>query len=284
MNLTEDQLFTIEALNRVDGFVWPEKASNAWVNKDKSFVCFTVLGGSRVLSIKECRVYNGIYAKGVSESSQHPDWRNSLITREQFDSVDGWVRHNNSECPANSELQVQVKMHGFLGYSPSYPHIAKAWPWVNGGITHWRYHKPTKETDMQPEAPKQPSIDDLYLQYKTQRGIVESAKKVLADEMEAEDKLLEQIRAWNLEYGFDVRLLDESEENPELVITDWRDLRLGDVVEIIGSDNPAWRRFSGEEVSVSKIGERESDILLESSRNGVWWIRHETRWKFIRRP
>ncbi|MGL5280518.1 MAG: hypothetical protein ACRC8W_01960 [Plesiomonas shigelloides] len=274
MNLTEDQLFTIEALNRVDGFVWPEKASNAWVNKDKSFVCFTVLGGSRVLSIKECRVYNGIYAKGVSESSQHQGWRNSLITREQFDSVDRWVRNNGDKIIFSGDYDVNR--------NGSVMRITGIWT-QDSSVICWRYHKPTKETEMQPEAPKQPSIDELYSQYKTQRDIVESAKKTLADEIEAEDKLLEQIKAWNLEHGFDVRLLDESEEKPELVITDWRDLRIRDVIWLSGNSNHSEGEYR---VLALEISSYESDhpICVGDDDDNEWIDISREQWKFIRRP
>nr|WP_302981503.1 hypothetical protein [Plesiomonas shigelloides] len=137
--LTESQLFTIEALNKIQGFVWPEGARFAAMDFDSPTVAFyavsTQPSGS---SFHEYGYINGCYTVTYSK---HPDWRNSMISKEQFYSVDGWVRHDNSECPTNSELQVQVKMHGSLGYWPGYPHIAKAWPWVDGGITHWRYHK-----------------------------------------------------------------------------------------------------------------------------------------------
>ncbi|MGL5567136.1 MAG: hypothetical protein ACRDC4_15535 [Plesiomonas sp.] len=282
MNLTEGQLFTIEALNKIDDFVWPEHASRAWMNKDKSIVCFTMLGGSCVLSIKEGLVYKGIYASGINESSKHPDWRNSLITREQFDSVDGWVRVDKDSLPIiNSEVAIDIKhFHDGDGFQSG--SLAKFIKW--DGVKLWRYHKPTKEIEVQPEAPKQPSIDELYSQYKAQRGIVESAKKTLADEMEAEDKLLEQIKAWNLEYGFDVRLLDESEEKTELVITDWRDLQAGDVIWWFGDASNDAGEY--EVCAIEDLDyDGEAPISVNTLDGGSGWVNVKVEpWKFIRRP
>ncbi|MGL5489076.1 MAG: hypothetical protein ACRDC6_22730 [Shewanella sp.] len=281
MNLTEGQLFTIEALNKIDGFVWPEKANHAFMNENETSVSFS---SDRTPEIVY-GVYNHLYVADCAGLApvkcKHPDWSNSLITREQFDSVDGWVR-NDGNPPVDDDAIVETIVNGEVD---SRPFPADGIEWGNGGcVSHWRYPKPTKESKMQPEAPKQPSIDDIYSQYKAQRGIVESAKKTLADEMEVEDKLLEQIKAWNLEHGFDVRLLDESEEKPELVITDWRDLRVGDVIWWSGDshNNSGEYAVYGLELSDYKL---DCPICVKTGGDCDEWIDTSSEeWKFIRRP
>lgn len=274
MQLSESKLFTIEALNRIEGFVWPEGAD--WA----------------AMSVGVCSVGFYQYRKAsavviVDVGVRHPDCIDSIITKAEFDSVDGWVRHDNSECPANSESPIQVQMDGFRVGKPSPPHIAKAWAWVNGGITHWRYHKPTKESAMTTTKQEvKPEIHAIYESYKQQRETTSDAQRALDASKDAEDALLEQIKQWNLQYGFDVRLLDESEENQdqqdsELVITDWRDLQKGDVVKAILVNGAS--HVNGRVGVVKRIDGSAADGPLFVKFDSVeeWWVKE---WKFIRRP
>ena len=275
MNLTEGQLFTIEALNRFEGFVWPDKANFADFDSGSSFVFFRLHEPKALLGS-----FYGGYIDGsiVDTGVVHPDWRNSLITREQFDSVDGWVRNDGSKPVISGDFDLLLADGEAIYFCDI---RVDRWDWsvpCKGGveITHWRHNKPNKEAEMQPEAPKQPSIDELYSQYKAQRGIVEIAKKTLADEMEAEDKLLEQIKAWNLDHGFDIRALDESDEvpdvEPELVITDWRDLLVGDVIFVSASNS---------DLVVKEI--RSGGVMLIRN-DGDYWLPAGWPFKFISRP
>ncbi|MGL4249541.1 MAG: hypothetical protein ACRDCI_11775 [Plesiomonas shigelloides] len=271
MNLTEGKLFTIEALNRIEGFVWPDGATFGEVDGGR-FVYFYASDEGIQSAISSARI----------KQDDDPMTLHVQITREEFESVDGWVR-NDGNPPVDDDAIVETIVNGEVD---SRPFPADGIEWGNGGcVSHWRYPKPTKETEMQPESPKQPSIDEIYSQYKAQCGIVETAKKTLADEMEAEDKLLEQIKAWNLEHGFDVRLLDESEEKPELVITDWRDLQVGDVIRWSGDNN----NIEGE----YKVCDLEPDhyefdhpicVTTGDDDSNEWIDISSEEWKFIRRP
>ncbi|MGL4467955.1 MAG: hypothetical protein ACRCUK_10750 [Plesiomonas shigelloides] len=283
MNLTEGQLFTIEALNKIDGFVWPDGAEFAALDRDDVYINFFQNGA--LPYDDEAWIGKRLVNSSVNVGAARIDWRNSLITREQFESVDGWVRHTGNSMPDEAdEKRIDYMMRS--GVSWDYC-TANNLDWDSSchadDIIKWRYSKQSKETDMQPEVPKQPSIDELYSQYKTQHGIVEAAKKTLADEMEAEDKLLEQIKAWNIEHGFDVRLLDESEENSELVITDWRDLRIRDVIWWSGDSNHSEGEYR---VFALEISSYESDhpICVGDDDDNEWIDISSEKWKFIRRP
>jgi len=72
------------------------------------------------------------------------------------------------------------------------------------------------------------------------------------------------------------------EPEPEpLNITDWRDLRDGDIVEITGSTNSSCGKLKGQElkVSIRKDGETVTDVHF-----GEWRMLNNTQWRFIRRP
>lgn len=133
--LTESQLFTIEALNETQGFVWPEQATHAAMDLYSPSVHLYAyqpyLKDPIFLSV-------GGYLGCVRAPSTSPDWRNSLITREQFDGVDGWVRNSGTQ-PVSDECIVECKVDGPLGAIGCLP--ASVWNWKQGGLTHWRYGK-----------------------------------------------------------------------------------------------------------------------------------------------
>lgn len=141
--LAESQLFTIEALNRIEGFVWPENANFASMDDGDRGVDFW--SSRPELDIDECTYTQGGLQQANSIHSKHPDWRGSLISKTQFDSVDGWVRNSGAQ-PVSDECIVECKVDGPLGAIGYLP--ATVWNWERGGLTHWRYHKETPATPL----------------------------------------------------------------------------------------------------------------------------------------
>ncbi|MGL5654127.1 MAG: hypothetical protein ACRDC5_06740 [Vibrio sp.] len=381
MNLTESQLFTIEALNRIDGFVWPDDHECAAMDEGAEKVYFYSSFPLRLHHHFEPE--QSEYYHGKHVGAEHPDWRNSLITREQFDSVDGWVR--DSGYPKKMNITVIE---------------------LSDGSYKWRYHKPTKEAEAQQPEPKQPtlleilardlpkrggwpeganlamrhydelsplkpsvlfgdgdsvgnfglisvmaidsvrlasdhkgkiitkaaylaevarvavskdlnkwnnevmdmanklsigdikervsacfrgdcsesykpeSIDSLYSRYELAKQNTKAGREELARLEEEEYKLFGEIERWNEERGFSVIDISDREEKKELVITDWRDLRVGDVVSWDVNDSV------GECVIIgvyqdSKAGE---PCVAIRTGDGGEYNAYENEIKFIRRP
>lgn len=282
MSLSEGKMFTIEALNRIEGFVWPDDMKCAAMIKDGICVWFCqelVSTASEFLSI------NGWVTNKRVESA-HPDWRNSLITREEFDSVNGWVRNDGNEPVISGDFDLLLADGEAIYFSDI---SVDRWDWAvpcKGGvaITHWRYHKPQK----QEVKPDPESIETMIRRYKdakeNKRAAIDKLNQSQADVEQAEaleDSLFMAIEAWAESHGFDIRVLSESEEKPELVITDWRDLQVGDVViyqDGLVSD------LIGLECEVEKL-----DWLNDELNVGVFNKEHiqsawPSKWKFIRRP
>lgn len=275
MNLTEGQLFTIEALNRIEGFVWPEKAKFAEVDGGciAYFYESDSTGSSPLTSV---RVKDPYDKRKI----------NASITREQFDSIDGWVRNDGSEPVISGDFEVM-----FRGGSVAFDLIGVGaselnWkcPCDNGDtITHWRYHKPTKETEMQ--QPKQfKNRDNIETLIDKRKDAIEQKRIALAALEEAEAKereLMLSIQAWAESYGFDIRVLDESDEvpdvEPELVITDWRDLRVGDEIWWSGGAG-----FSSGQYIISEVSKK--GVSVTTWKGQSWLDVLNTAWKFIRRP
>ncbi|MGL5703613.1 MAG: hypothetical protein ACRCW5_10950 [Cetobacterium sp.] len=280
-------MFTIEALNRIEGFVWPERASHAFMNEDERFVSFT--SGRRpdvVVGVDKC-MYTGVYAGSVSAWCKHSDWRSSLITREEFESVDGWVR-NDGKPPVDDDAIVETIVNGEVD---SRPFPADGIEWGGGGcVSHWRYHKPQKqevkpepESNASNQSESQEGIESLISKHKAVKEIARMARIELERAEAAEHSLMLSIETWAESHGFDIRVLSESEEKQELVITDFGDLRIGDEIECI---HPVGGFISPGDIGVvtSNDGElitadfdKQSDYVYGDSNFGI-------KFKFIRRP
>ena len=187
--LTESQLFTIEALNKIQEFVWPKNANYAFVNNGNSFVSFTSVAHPVVVAGADAFFLRyGIYVGDISIGCAHPDWLGSSISKAQFDSVDGWVR----ACGVmpNGNIEVDIKRYpdgsGFQSGS-----LAKFINWND--VKLWRYHKRANEKVI-PEAVNQ-SIDQLInacnawqkakANADTSRAILQLAEKDESDAREA---------------------------------------------------------------------------------------------------
>lgn len=138
MQLSESKLFTIEALNRIEWFAWPDGAETARVDAVKGDNLIHFFCGS-------------VWIKTISYSSQEAkeiNWRNSLITREQFESVDGWVRNDGSsrDIKLGKLIDVIICSGKYFGAV-----LAGDCFWSGAGIENvdkWRHHKPQKEKGM----------------------------------------------------------------------------------------------------------------------------------------
>lgn len=178
--LTESQLFTIEALNKIHGFVWPEQATHAAMDERDFRVTFF-----RDKPFPNISRFIGIFHELAVVDLDHPDWRGSLISKAQFDSVDGWVR----ACGVmpNGNIEVDIKRYpdgsGFQSGS-----LAKFINWND--VKLWRYHNRANEKVI-PEAVNQ-SIDQLINAWQkakadadTSRAILQLAEKEESDAREA---------------------------------------------------------------------------------------------------
>lgn len=141
--LTESQLFTVEALNRIHGFVWPDKAEFAAMDLDEREVHFYTKRPYE--KEKQFSIAAG-YLKSSDVEDRHPDWRNSLITKYQFDRVDGWVRNDGSHNrqPSNVSSLIDVMINRGTGFVAV---AANECLWNatkrSDCVFYWRYHKPS---------------------------------------------------------------------------------------------------------------------------------------------
>ena len=127
-----------------------------------------------------------------------------------------------------------------------------------------------------------PTLEQLAADYRNRKDYADRKQQEAdAAKADAEAKLAELVAAGKA-HGL---VLSVAGVEPEIVITDWRDLRVGDVVEVTGSGNPGWVRLKGVESLVTRIGPCEDDVsFCPRNDDGDWTMSDNTEWRFIRRP
>ena len=127
-----------------------------------------------------------------------------------------------------------------------------------------------------------PTIEQLAADYRNRKDYADRKQQEAdAAKADADAKLAELVAAGEA-HGL---VLSVAGVESELVITDWRDLRVGDVVEVTGSDNTGWVRLKGVESLVTRIGPYEDDVsFCPRNGGGDWTMSDNTEWHFIRRP
>lgn len=184
-SLSDAQLFVIESLNKIHGFMWPEQATHAAMDDRDFRVTFFI-----EKPISDIDKFVGEHCDLCCVFFEHPDWRNSLITREQFDSVDGWVRNDGKSHGVYTAVDVMFESGGI-----SADVFAGDYDWSDGDIKYWRYHKPAKENKKQ----NNKSINQLITVWQqakanadTSRAILQLAEK---EEHEARDAVNKALRS-----------------------------------------------------------------------------------------
>ena len=143
---------------------------------------------------------------------------------------------------------------------------------------------PVAEAAPEPVVEAKPTIEQLAADYSNRKDFADRKQQEAdAAKADADAKLAELVTAGRA-LGL---VLSVAGVEPEPVITDWRDLRVGDVVEVTGSDNPGWVRLKGVESLVTRIGPCEDDVSFcprNDDDDGDWTMSDNTEWRFIRRP
>lgn len=131
------------------------------------------------------------------------------------------------------------------------------------------------------EPESKPTIEQLAADYRNRKDYADRKQEEAdAAKADAESKLAELVSAGKA-IGLVVSV---AEPEPEVVITDWRDLQVGDIVKVVGSDNCQWKRLDGLELRITIVGNRESDLVFTPSDGEDWLHGGNTQWIFIRRP
>ena len=158
-------------------------------------------------------------------------------------------------------------------------------------ITHYRLHEKEKykhqfcESVMRsiPEPDEQvwtnpPSIEQLAADYRNAKDYADFKQQEADDAKADADARLKTLELAGEDIGLLVSPITAKQE-PELVITDWRDLQAGDIVEFLSGTLNDW---VGREVTVERVDTRDTAYpVLVRDPGGTRWCRD---FRFIRRP
>jgi len=158
--------------------------------------------------------------------------------------ADGWIEWNGGECPVGGGVVVDLKWSDGFERKAAKPEAFR-WQHLDSrdNIIAYRLHKPNlAETEFCesvmrsiPEPSPKPTIEQMAADY---RNLLDFAQRKLVEANDAkadsEAKLAELVAAGKV-LGL---VLSVAAPEPELVITDWRDLQVGDEIEVFNFECP----------------------------------------------
>ena len=210
--------------------------------------------------------FNGVMdGYWVACGNELPNWHQTILSREEYfhlypaPDADGWIEWNGGECPVDENCIVSYKMKNAETFKRGEPASEVRWT-HNGAATDiiaYRLHKPeqakpefcesvmrsipglginSKNIDINQVddinvVESKPTIEQLAADYRNAKDYAER-KQQEADDAKADAvSKLKALKLAGKEHGLLVSPI-AAKQGPELVINDWRDLRVGDEIEV----------------------------------------------------
>lgn len=225
------------------------------------------------------------------------NWHQTILSRAEYfhlypePDANGWIEWKGGAAnPVKFGELVDVKLANGEALNRVSANSGAEWRhcWGDTNIIAYRLHKPEQskpefcESVMRsiPEPDEQvwtnpPSIEQLAADYRNAKDCADS-KQQEADEAKAVvEAKLKALELAGEAIGMTVSPITERKE-PELSITDWRDLQAGDVISVSGK----WWEPDSEYTVDENDGSRDAPIRV----GGYWALIGECGFKFIRRP
>lgn len=295
MKLSKSKLSLAKVINENGG--WPERA--LWAVQDNCIAFF--LGGKpEYKSGDRCWYSNSIDGACVGTitcDEKVTNWHQTILSCEEYyqayqkADADEWIEwEGGMKSPVESGVPVDVKTKdGYVHYDQLLGDACWRDNWGDASIISYRLHKPEVkpglcESVMRsiPEPEEKPTIEQLAADYRNANDHAERKQQEAdAAKADVEAKLTELVAAGKA-LGL---VLSVAGVEPELVIHDWQDLQVGDIIECIGS----WERedTDGRRFAVTAIDPQKAQVakpirieVPEVSCPGTWGL----DFKFIRRP
>lgn len=223
------------------------------------------------------------------------NWHQTVLSSDEFDQIvadavrdaDGWIEWKGGECPVDIATVVDVRQ------LDSHEYTARAvnfhWLLRSGSVSvaAYRQHKPEQakpefcESVMgritEPEAKQ--TIEQLAADYRNAKDYAER-KQLEADAAKVDaDAKLKALELAGAAIWLSVSPITAKQE-PEMVITDWRDLQVGDEIEYLDG---GMKHKIGMIGAIDKFDHNSCTdrfFRIKDGYNFGW----PTKWRFIRRP
>lgn len=271
------------AAQQDDGEIWFSATKPIWKNR-----CGTFDMG-----------YEGHFTIGHLIANRHQ----TILSRSEYlhlypaPDADGWIEYNGDGSPYSDEVVVEAKWSD--GDFTCSDNFGPGCAWiVNDGepnITHHRLHKPEQAKAEFCESvarsipdhdehvwTNSPTIEQLAADYRNAKDLADRKQQEADAAKDDADAKLKALELAGEALGLIVSPIAAKHE-PGLLITDWRDLRVGDVIRCIGDwqdEETHGVLFSVDEIESPEYGyELAIRVVLEGGTS-AWGKDFE----FIRRP
>lgn len=237
------------------------------------------------------------------------NWHKTILSRAEYfhlypaPDADGWIEWGGGECPVGIDVMLDVKnksgesFHGVKAGRVICTHD-QCWTGRAGerNIIAYRLHKPEQslsstigrekfangEIDTGRPATAKPTIEQLAADYRNAKDYADRKQQEAdAANTDAEVKL-KALELAGEALGPLVSLITAKQE-PELVITNWRDLKVGDEVEYLAG---SLDYMTGRVGVVCEFDESHptSKVRIASEFINKYHQAWPAKWRFIRRP
>ena len=171
------------------------------------------------------------------------NWHQTCLSREEYyqaypkADADGWIEWKGGECPVGKNVTGDIKLA--CGEKFDTTDMAM-WNWHLGNgnprsIIAYRLHKPEVKPEFCesvmrsiPEPESKPTIEELAADYRNAKDYAERKQQEADNAKAASNAALGELERAGEALGLLIGIAKPDRE-PELVITDWRDLQVNDV-------------------------------------------------------
>lgn len=294
MKLSKSKLALAKVINENGG--WPERA--LWAVQD-SCIAFFLGGKPKYKSGDRCWYSNsidGACVGTITRDEKVTNWHQTCLGIEEYyqaypkADADGWIEWKGGECPVEASDEVDTKHR--VGRVDIRRYANSAWWNHTGGhgdIVAYRLHKPDVKPDFcesvmhsTQEPEEKPTIERLAQDYRNKLDYANRKQQEADDAKVASDAALGELERAGEALGLLIGIAKPDRE-PELVITDWRDLQVNDVIFVGEYDGYE----SGEYVVVwLEDSDYDGDyaVMVEGIDGTERCMDTAMEWRFIRRP
>ena len=222
----------------------------------------------------------GVKSRGIPYSKVLTNWHQTALSREEYfhlypsPDTDGWIEWGGgNERPVKGRVDIKNR-NGFVVDGADSFIVGWGHDGTFRDIIAYRLHKPAADKPERIAIEPEPTIEQLAAYYRNAKDYADRKQQEADDaRADAEAKLAELVAAGEA-LGLVVSVAGAE---PELVINDWRDLRVGDEVECVDYDTE--HRF-GVVRSIDKRAASQWVEVLHPNMDVSW----PSNWCFIRRP
>ena len=240
---------------------------------------------------------SGILEGGFLTDKKINNWHQCVLSREEYyqaypkADADGWIEWKGGECPVGKNVTGDIKLA--CGEKFDTTDMAM-WNWHLGNdnprsIIAYRLHKPEVKPEFCesvmrsiPEPSSKPTIEQLAQDYRNKLDFAKRKQQEADDAKAASDAALGELERAGEALGLLIGIA-KSDQEPELVITDWRDLLVNDVIFVGEYDEHESGEYVVIELEDRDYGGGYAVKAAGIDGNGMW-IDTAREWRFIRRP